>query len=107
MAKLWLLILSSLVAAAAFARPAGATPLETLYAFNGGSPYGALIFNAKGTLLFGTTLGRIFTLNPENRNETTLHGFPSTNSDGVDAFAAVIFNAKGNLLYGTTAFGGG
>ena len=95
---------------------------KILLNFNGGDggyPYGGLIFDAAGNL-YGTTLyggdcitndigcGVVFELSPAadgKWNETVVHSFPATATDGYFPYAGVIFDAVGNL-YGTTYAGG-
>jgi uncharacterized repeat protein (TIGR03803 family) len=85
---------------------------------DGVNPLGGLVFDAEGAL-YGTTdvgntlhsghLGTVFKLTPfppaKEWNETILHGFPATKTDGAQPEAGLIFDGNG-ALYGTTANGG-
>jgi uncharacterized repeat protein (TIGR03803 family) len=105
------------------ARAHGAWAESVLYRFQGGNdganPDG-VVFDAKGTL-YGTVYrggdltcgyqgsgcGVVFKLTPSGRgewNETVLHKFGSTSTDGQFP-NPVVFDGKGNL-YGTTQEGG-
>ena len=92
---------------------------KILYHFDGGkeggTPYGALVFDADGNL-YGTTgyggahgAGIVFRLSPDASKEsgwkkTTLYSF-SNGADGGYPYCTLAFDAAGNL-YGTTLNGG-
>jgi len=86
---------------------------KVLHSFNNyATPYGGLVFDAKGNL-YGTTsqggphgLGTVFELTPSASGkwtETTLHSF--SGPDGSSPHDTLVFDAAGNL-YGTTLMGG-
>jgi uncharacterized repeat protein (TIGR03803 family) len=96
---------------------AGEWKYATLHNFNytaGGSPLGALIFDAAGNL-YGTTEyggkyehGVVFELSLNSKGtwkETVLHTFNPNGSDGYSPSSGVAIDSKGNL-YGATPSGG-
>ena len=85
-----------------------------LYSFtggaDGGNPYAGVIVDSASNL-YGTTynggvnnMGVVFKVDPSG-NETVLHSFPISTSDGANPYGGVTADAAGSL-YGTTQFGG-
>jgi uncharacterized repeat protein (TIGR03803 family) len=81
---------------------------------DGTNPESGLVFNAKGTLLYGTTTsggnascqcGTVFSLDPATRKLTTLHKFAG-DANGSMPVGALVINKTGTTLYGTTSNGG-
>ncbi len=95
----------------------GSWTFKTLYTFQGmpnaGSPYGGVVFDAKGNL-YGTTyfggtagMGAVYELSPTRAGtwqEKMLYSFQG-GTDGSFPLSTLVFGAKGNL-YGTTTTGG-
>ena len=95
----------------------GSWTFKTLYTFQGmpnaGSPYGGVIFDAKGNL-YGTTyfggtlgMGSVYELSPTGAGtwqERVLYSFQG-GTDGSFPLSTLVFGAKGNL-FGTTTTGG-
>jgi len=87
---------------------------KVLYSFTGGTdgsvPLGGLVEDRQGNL-YGTTnlggmfgLGTVFKLNRKG-NETVLHSFAGSPTDGEYPIAGLVLDGEGNL-YGTTPYGG-
>jgi uncharacterized repeat protein (TIGR03803 family) len=91
-----------------------------LYSFTGGTdganPNGGIIRDSVGNL-YGTTVagglsgfcypngcGVVYKLDPAG-NQTVLHSFGETDTDGIEPHAGVVRDSAGNL-YGTTYYGG-
>jgi uncharacterized repeat protein (TIGR03803 family) len=90
---------------------------SVLYSFNrsdGLAPYSTLVMdgtqNLYGTTVYGGDYGYgvVFELSPGGNgtwNESVLHSFSGSPTDGAYPYGSLLFDAKGNL-YGTTSTGG-
>jgi hypothetical protein len=88
----------------------GTWPISGLIFDAAGNLYGTTLFGGNGNCQGGgiTGCGTAFELSPKSGggwNETILHSFQGSGSDGVGPAAALILDQEGNL-FGTTAEGG-
>jgi uncharacterized repeat protein (TIGR03803 family) len=91
------------------------TVLHNFDETDGSDPYSPLIFDSSGNL-YGTTAyggasrgGVVFQLSEDQNgcwNESVLHSFSGSGSDGAYPFSPLVLDATGNV-YGTTSVGGG